>query len=200
MNKLKIISGTLIFFKWASIIVGALALVVMLFIRDEPIIVESPLVSITNEKLQGQLNQMLTTSNGLELTVGGIDAEMPITWQLRCLKVFAIITVFAYIIWILQAILNIVRDVRAKNVFRYRNIIRLKRVAWLLILAPLFSGILEMIFLLVIDHTYPLPAGLTYRWSGDIDFTLMVIGFLLYAITIAFGEALNMKKEQELTI
>mgnify|MGYP001385731323 FL=1 len=200
MNKLKIISSILIFLKWAGIIIGGLALVIILFIKDEPIIVESPVVSITDEKLQDQLDQMLTTTNGIHLSVGGIDTEMPISWQLRWLKVFAIITVFVYLLWILQAILNIVQDVSDKNVFRYLNIIRLKRVAWLLILAPLFSGILELIFLLVIDHTYTLPEGFTYQWSGDIDFTLLVIGFLLYAITVAFGEALKMKEEQELTI
>lgn len=200
MNKLKIISGILKFFKWALFVIGAAALVIMIFIKDEPIIVESPTISITDNQLQSQLNQLLSSNENVALSIDGISAEMELTWQLRLLKIFAIIIVFAYILWVLQIILKIVQDVRHNEAFSQLNINRLKHVSWLLILSPLFSSLLHLLFLLVIGSTYELPDGLSYRWVDDIDFDFMVIGFLLYAIAIAFGEGLKMKNENELTI
>lgn len=200
MNKLKIIGGFLKFAKWLFITIGAIALIVMTFIQDEPIIVNSPPITIADEQLQTTLDNTLSSDSNMKLSVEGISAEMPLTWQLRALKICAIFVVFAYILWILQIILNIVQDVRNNEAFSVLNITRLKRAAWLLILSPLFSSLLHLLFLLVIGYTYELPDGLTYRWVDDIDFDFMVIGFLLYAIAIAFGEGLKMKQENELTV
>lgn len=200
MNKLKIISGILKVIKWFFIGIGAVALIVMAFIKDEPIIVDSPPITIVDEQLQIKLDETINSYDDMKLSVDGISAEMPLTWQLRSLKLFAIIVVFAYILWFLQIILNIVQDVRNHNAFSNLNIVRLKRAAWLLILSPIFSSLLHLIFLLVIGYTYELPEGLTFNWVEDIDFDFMVIGFLLYAIAIAFAEGLQMKQENELTV
>ncbi len=200
MNKLKIISGILKVIKWFFIGIGAVALIVMAFIKDEPIIVDSPPITIVDEQLQIKLDETINSYDDMKLSVDGISAEMPLTWQLRSLKLFAIIVVFAYILWFLQIILNIVQDVRNHNAFSNLNIVRLKRAAWLLILSPIFSSLLHLIFLLVIGYTYELPEGLTFNWVEDIDYDFMVIGFLLYAIAIAFAEGLKMKQENELTV
>lgn len=200
MNKLKIISGILKVIKWFFIGIEAVALIVMAFIKDEPIIVDSPPITIVDEQLQIKLDETINSYDDMKLSVDGISAEMPLTWQLRSLKLFAIIVVFAYILWFLQIILNIVQDVRNHNAFSNLNIVRLKRAAWLLILSPIFSSLLHLIFLLVIGYTYELPEGLTFNWVEDIDYDFMVIGFLLYAIAIAFAEGLKMKQENELTV
>lgn len=200
MNKLKLITSILQFFKWTFALIGAVALIIMIFIKDEPIIVGSPTVSIVDDHIQNQLNDVLSSSEKIALYVEGISAEMELTWQLRLLKVFAIIVVFTYILWILQIILKIVQDVRQQRAFSQANVNRLKHASWLLILSPILSTLLHLLFLLIIGNTYQLPEGYSYRWIDDIDFDFMVIGFLLYAIAIAFEEGLKMKNENELTI
>jgi hypothetical protein len=200
MNKLKLITSILQFFKWTFALIGVVALIIMIFIKDEPIIVGSPTVSIIDDHIQNQLNDVLSSSEKIALYVEGISAEMELTWQLRLLKVFAIIVVFTYILWILQIILKIVQDVRQQRAFSQANVNRLKHASWLLILSPILSTLLHLLFLLIIGNTYQLPEGYSYRWIDDIDFDFMVIGFLLYAIAIAFEEGLKMKNENELTI
>ncbi len=200
MKKLNIISGILNFFKWAFVVIGVVALVVMAVLKDEPIMVGSPLISIADEQLQNTLDEIINTGGDVRLVADGFAAEVSMTWQLRVLKCTAIVAVFAYLLWILQIIINIVKDVKNSNAFRSVNIARLKHIAWLLILSPLFVALMNLVFLVVIGSTYDLPEGFTYSWYEDIDFDFLVIGFLLYAISIAFGEGLKMKQEQELTI
>jgi len=90
--------------------------------------------------------------------------------------------------------------VQKNEAFRLVNITRLKRAAWLLILSPFFLSILKGLNLMAFRHTHKLPDELTYSWVDEIHFDFFTIGFLLYAIAVAFGEGLKMKQENELTI
>lgn len=200
MNKLKIINGLLYFAKWVFIAIVLVAVAMLLFMNGEPMIISSPTISIADEDLQNSLDAIITSVDGMTLSVDGISAQAPATWTLQLLGAFTLIIHATFILWALQIIINIVQDVKNKDAFTAKNITRLKRISLLLILLPFLFSATKFVDLLVISSEYNLPDTLTYSWVDNTSFDLLAIGFLLYAIAIAFGEGLKMKNENELTI
>lgn len=200
MNKLQIISGILYFVKWTFVAIVLVASAMLIFMNGEPMIISSPIISISDTELQSSLDKILNSNNGMTLTVEGISAQVPASWTLQLLGAFTLIIHAVFILWILQIIINIVHDVKNKDAFTVKNIARLKQVSLLLILLPFFFSATKFIDLLVIGSEYNLPDTLTYSWVDNTNFDFLTIGFLLYAIAIAFGEGLKMKQENELTI
>lgn len=200
MKNLKIISAFLQFSKWLLIAGGLFAIVFMLFYKEELVMIGSPGIHLKEGSLKNSLNQLLALDEHMRFSVKEIETEVPPTPQLKAAIIVSAILYVGYFLWILQIIINIVKDIRKTEAFKMKNIIRLKNIAWLIILAPILEGILQLAFTAYISKYYSLPEGLTFRSGIDFDFALLTLGLLLYAVAIAFNEGLKMKKEQELTI
>ncbi|AEV34131.1 Protein of unknown function (DUF2975) [Owenweeksia hongkongensis DSM 17368] len=200
MNKLKIISGILYFAKWVTVAIGIVACAMILSMKGEPMIITSPSIGIADEQLQKSLDDVLNSFEGITLTVEHISAQVPSTYSLQIISAITLILKFGFILWVLQIIINLVDDVKNNKAFRSKNIIRLKQMAWLLILTPVIFSFIKFINLIAITSVYKLPDSLTYRWVDNTNFDSITVGFLIYAIAIAFNEGLQMKKENELTV
>lgn len=200
MNRLKSISRLLNVFKWLLIAGIFFAVVFITFINGELILLGSPSLTFDQEVLQQSINEVLRPENGMKYHISKIDVEVPPTPQLRLVIIAAAILYGGFVFWILQIIIKIVEDIRQSRAFRSINITRLKRIALLFVVAPLLGSLVDMVFTLIVGSIYELPGGQTFTAGFDFDFTLFVVGMLLYAIAYAFGEGLKMKEEQELTI
>lgn len=186
--------------KWLTIAFGIGVLILVIRDSSSPISLHHPNFLLGENEVSREVDKLLDKTEGLEISVAEIQVGLPPSTGIKSLFCADLILSLTYFLLILELFIRIVADIERKQGFRYRNIKRLKQAAWLLILAPVLAGIRNFGMTAAIHHMAELPAKVHTTASFDVEFNLLVLGLLLYAIAIAFGEGLQLRKEQELTI
>lgn len=199
MKKLKWMIRSLILIKWGALLIFLIAVGTLWLSGEADMNLSTNYVTLDDRKIERQLEETIRFGE-YQLMVTDYDLEFPSTQAVKAMASGFALLVLAYLYGLLQLIIKLMKDVEKGHSFKGRNISRLKQIALLIFLAPLLMETLQQIFLAIFTALHPLPVELGLRFGLELNIGVLVVGALLYAISVAFEEGAKMKEEQELTI
>lgn len=199
MKKLKGIIILLEILKWGMLLLLS-GVTIFLLVSDEPVInLSTSNVILNDTQTENELHSLLKFGE-YQLLATEYDLEFPASMETKVASAIAALLAIIYFFWVFQLIINLVKSVQSGQSFSRENITRLKRIALLVIIGPILLWILQYGYMAYFISLHELPEQLGLQFHMQLNFGVLIMGLLLYAIAIAFGEGLKMREEQELTI
>lgn len=200
MNKLKLINVGLKVFK-VLVFAGAL-LVICLFIflpKGKPIRIGGPILAIEDTELVKQISEILPKDDQVNFVDFTTDFEVPLSNGLAFLIVFLIVVVSAYFFYLLHLAQQVVKDIRSGHSFTMRNISRIKLLGILIAISLFGEKLLIKIGEWWFGNSFQFK-GMKLLSEPKLDFYIVVIGVIIFALGVAFEQGLKLQEEQDLTI
>jgi len=156
-------------------------------------------LEIKSVDLRDELSQGLPGYDQILLSIDRVELTLPISMELKMITVFLIAIYATFVVLIMNSIIAIVRNIKEGNSFNHISVVKLRNIALMLCTAPIVEKIVQSAFTFWISTFYQFPdftlvTGQKFEWS------ILIIGLLIYVLSLAFREGLKLKEENELTI
>ena len=201
MKKLKLIEG-LIGLAGMLVIIGVIMFIIVTVVKPEGSYMDmkEPHWEINSESLQKKMRSLLPESEKqVLLTVDVLRMDLPVHLNTRVIMIAMMIVIGAYIAYILRIIHKIICDVRRKAPFNLENTKRVKRIGFLVTMAPLLEWLLLWILSIWISKNYQFD-GLKLEMDPSLGWPVFVLGLLIVTLGVAFEQGQKIQEENQLTI
>lgn len=189
------------------LVLGSLFAIIFQFYIDngKMIQVSSPYFEVSNslsEEISSDILRRLDLpdeTNPIELEVNQVVISIPINTSFKVLMVIAILVVVGYLYFGLHIIGNLIIDLRHQKIFTSVNMLRVKRIGIMIILAPVLELILQIFFETWFSSNYRFQ-NLNITSEDTLGLPFYVIGALIYALGHVFDQGIKLQEENELTV
>lgn len=155
---------------------------------------------VKSEDLQDKLQEVLPgVSNPMILEVNRVGISLPVNATYKAITIPLIILYVVYVFLILYWIGKIIQRIKAGDMFSKQNVTHLKIVGIMVSIAPILESIITGAFTIWINTNYS-AEGLVLRNEGHLGGPIIILGLLIYALTLAFEQGIKLQEENELTV